>query len=515
MKPLRNLSLSIISGVLIALSFPNFFIPFLFVPGFLILLYLLYNSPFKSAVFYIFLSGFVFSLISFYWVNNAIVHYGNVNFLVSIILYVILAAAFSFVQFVIPGVFSKFLINRYLSFGLLSFPFIWVWVEIGREFIPFSGFPWNLAGYMITYINPLAQITEFVGIYGASFIAIALPTFAFYYFLNRNIFSFLLFGIVILVFIGAGIYGFIKIKNFIPEGEKYKVAILQGNIPEEMKQDIKQREKVLDIYISLFKQAAKEKPDLIVFPESALPFPPLDPNDPLRKKFFEEIKDIKVAFLAGFDNYFTLKGKFYLYNSIFLYDENHYSVYFYNKIKLVPFGEYLPRFFEPFKKFFPYLQGYDFSKGKEITTLNYKKMRIIPLICFEAIFSSFVGNFVKKGGNIIVNITNDAWFGKSSAPFQHFEMARVRAIEYGLYMVRAANTGISAFVNPVGKIEKSLGLFKRGYIVSDVYVKPYPEPTFYLRYRKLLLLTFFVATLVVLLFKERDYLDRIRRRQTG
>ncbi len=506
-----NIFLSLISGFLIALSLPNFFIPFLYVIGFLILLNLLIKSSTKTYILYSFLSGFSFSLLSFYWVNNAIINYGNINPVISILLYLLLSGTFAILQFVIPLVVTKILYNRHSYFGIISLPFLWLWIELIREFFPFSGFPWNLMGYTISYINPIAQIAEFVGIYGLSFMALAIPVSIFYFFFERSVFSTSVLLVVLVVVFVSGIYGYFKIKNFIPEGERYKIAILQGNIPEDMKQDIKQREKVLDIYISLFKQAAKENPDLIVFPESALPFPPLSIDNPLKEKFFREIKDFKVAFLAGYDNFFKLNGKFFLYNSIFLYDKEHYSVYFYNKIKLVPFGEYVPEIFSPLKKLFPYLEGFDFLPGKEITTLNYKKMRIIPLICYEAIFSTFVGNFVKKGGNIIVNITNDAWFGKTSAPFQHFEMARLRAIEYRLYLVRAANTGISAIVNPVGKIEKSLGLFERGYITGDIFVNLYTQPTFYLRYRKLLLLLLFISTLVVIFFKEKEYLSKIKR----
>ncbi len=507
---IKNLVLSIIAGILIAISFPNFYIPFVYVAGFYILLYIIFNSNVKISTFYSFTTGFIFSLISFYWINNAIVHYGNVNVFVSIILYIFLSAGFSLIQFVIPSLFTSLLIKRYSVYGIFLFPFLWVWVELLREFFPFTGFPWNLAGYMLSYINPLAQITEFVGIYGLSLLTVFIPVSFFYFFNKKNFVSLSILILTLLSVVVFYIFGLFKIKNYTPEGEKYRIAVLQGNIPEEMKQDLDKREQVLDIYIKLFKEAAKEKPDLIVFPESALPFPPLAYDNPLKKKFFEEISDIKVAFLAGFDNYFTLNKKFYLYNSIFLYDEEHNSIYFYNKIKLVPFGEYVPPLFKPLEKFFPYLQGYDFKQGKEITTLNYKKMRIVPLICFEAIFSSFVGDFVKKGGNIIINITNDAWFGKTSAPFQHFEMARVRAIEYRLYLVRAANTGISAIVNPVGEIEKSMGLFQRGYLVGDVFVNPYYSGTFYLNYRKLLLLLFFVLTVVLMFFKEKDVLNRLR-----
>ncbi|NPA51925.1 MAG: apolipoprotein N-acyltransferase [Aquificae bacterium] len=506
-----NFFLSIISGFLIALSFPNFFIPFLFVLGFLIIFFLISKSSFRLSIIYSFLAGLSFYLLSLYWVNNAIIYYGDMNPTVSILLYILLSSVLSLIQFVIPVSLTKILFIRHSYFAFVSFPFLWVWIEIVREFFPFTGFPWNLAGYSLSYINPLAQITEFVGIYGLSFLAVSIPVALFLFFSEKSIFSTVLLIVVSFVLLISTMYGYLKIKNFVPTGEKYKIGVLQGNIPQDMKRDINQKEKIVDIYISLFKKVAKENPDLVVLPESALPFPPLATKNPLKEKFFKEIKDLKIAFLTGYDNFFKLKGKLYLYNSVFLYDENHYSIYFYNKIKLVPFGEYVPTIFNPFKKLFPYLENFDFQPGKEITTLNYKKMRIIPLICFESIFSTFVGNFVKKGGNIIINITNDAWFGKTSAPFQHFEMARVRAIENRLYLVRAANTGISAIVNPVGEIEKSLGLFERGYLVGDVFVDIYKKPTFYLRYRKILILVLFILTLIVIFFKEKDYLNRIKR----
>ncbi len=509
---IKYIILSVLAGVLIGISLPNLYVPFAFVFGFLILFNIISKGNVNLTFFYSFLTGFVFSLISFYWVNNAIVHYGNVNIFVSVLLYILLSSAFSLVQFVIPSIFTSVLIKRYSTYGILLFPFFWVWIELLREFFPFTGFPWNFAGYMLSYINPVSQIAEFIGIYGLSFLTVFIPVALFYHIKSKSTVSFSVMSVTVLLLIGVYIFGYIKIENFAPEGEKYRIAILQGNIPEEIKQDLDRREEVLDIYIRLFKEAAKEKPNLIVLPESALPFPPLAYDNPLKNRFFREIEDIKVAFLSGFDNYFTLNKEFYLYNSIFLYNEEHNSIYFYNKIKLVPFGEYVPPLFEPFKKLFPYLQGYDFRQGKEITTLNYKKMRIVPLICFEAIFSTFVGNFIKKGGNIIINITNDAWFGKTSAPYQHFEMARVRAIEYKLYLVRAANTGISAIVNPVGEIEKSLGLFKRGFIVGDVYINPYYSGTFYLKYRKILLLIFFVITVVLLFFREKRVLDITKRR---
>ncbi len=479
---LKNLFLSLISGLLIAISLPKFYIPFVFLIGFFFFVKLIVENNIKKAFFYSTTVGFFFSLFSFYWINYSVVYYGNVSIFAAVPLFILFSLAFGLFQFGISGIITKILIERYNLEAIFFLPFIWIILEITREFIPFGGFPWNLSGYMISYINPLSQVTSITSIYGLSFLVLFFSVSIFYFFYKKNLISFAINIFCIILVAVLFIYGNLKISNYQYAGKQIKVSIIQGNIPEDMKMSVEGRPEIIKKYSKLIQKAyKKDNPDLIVLPESALPFPPLSKGDKLKKQFFKNIKDVKVPMIIGFDNYFTKGNKLYLYNSMFLIDKNHIIRNYYNKIKLVPFGEYVPFPFKIFASLFPYLEGYDFIKGRYLKLLIYKNLRILPLICFEGIFPNFVAANSKRRPNIIVNITNDAWFKKTSAPYQHFEMVRVRAIETGTFLVRAANTGISAFVSPTGKIIKSLGLFEEGFITANIYLQN--EETFFEKYR--------------------------------
>ena len=187
---------------------------------------------------------------------------------------------------------------------------------------------------------------------------------------------------------------------------------------------------------------------------------------------------------------------------MFLFDKDHNLAGFYNKKKLVPFGEYVPFPFKIFSKMFPYLEGYDFKSGNKTNLLIYKDFRIAPLICFEAIFPNFVSNFILKNGNLLINITNDAWFGNSSAPFQHFEMARIRAIETGKYLVRAANTGISAIISPDGEIIKLSHLFKKEIIIGEISLTN--NNTLWIKYKNQIFILFLTLFGIIFILVEKN-----------
>jgi apolipoprotein N-acyltransferase len=394
--------------------------------------------------------------------------------------------------------------DRYRLEAVFFLPFIWLFLEILREFVPFGGFPWNLSGYMISYINPIAQISSITGIYGLSFLVLFLSVSVFYFFYKRSFNSFLIITFSFLCVVGLFIYGNIKINSYNYSGKKVKISIIQGNIPEDMKMSVEGKPQIIKKYVKLIKEAYyKDKPDLIVLPESSLPFPPLSINSKLKIEFLRDIKDVKVPMIIGFDNYFLRNEHLYLYNSMFLFNEKHKVVNYYNKIKLVPFGEYVPFPFKIFETLFPYLEGYDFMRGRQMKILVYKRFRILPLICFEGIFPNFVASNSKRKPNLIVNITNDAWFKKTSAPYQHFEMVRIRAIETGNFLVRAANTGISAFVSPTGKIIKSLGLFEEGYITAQIHLQI--KETFFEKHRIQLFYFSLLLFLISLLYFEWRY----------
>ena len=488
---MKNIVLSVITGILISLSFPGVFIPFAFLGGFLIFLFMIKKEKsLKNAFFFSLITGISFSLFSFYWIVFAITHYGDVNIFVGIILFVIFSITFSLFQFVPFGLFFF----KFKSYPVLL-PFVWVILEILREFFPFTGFPWNLMGYTLSYINQIAQITSVGGIYSLSFLALCTAVSVYLFLERKNIIStFYVIGMMI-IFLILYVWGDHRIKNWEKKGVPKNVAVIQGNIKEDIKQSPNERLMILQTYIDLIKEASKHNVDLIILPESALPVYPLyQEPDVYRDYLFDQLKKIKKPVLSGFDNVYYKDHKLILHNSIFIIDKNGNILDHYSKIKLVPFGEYVPFPFGAFKPLFPYLQGYDFMPGRDKKLLEFNQFKIVPLICYEVIFPVFVADF-SKHGNIIVNVTNDAWFGKTVAPFQHFEMARVRAIENGKYLVRAANTGISAVINPVGEIDYSLGLFEKGIILDTVYLND--SLTFWNRYHHIILISFVLLFIII------------------
>lgn len=501
-----NISLSVLSGLFIALSLPNFYIPFSFLIGFYILFNFVTNQNIKFNILYSLIIGLSFSMLSFYWIVYAISYYGGLNIFLSYILFTIFSLSYAIFVFVIFQVVLKI---GYIRYGYRVFylaPFLWVIFEFMREFFPFNGFPWNLAGYMLSYINPFAQFTAIFSIYGLSFLAISSSAILFLFMKKKDKTNFSLLIISVVIFSALFLGGSYRINSYNDTGRSVKVAIIQGNIDESFKlrRTYETDREIIDKYIRLMEDSLKYSPDIIILPESAIPiYPYIDTS--LREYFFEKIKNIRKPLIIGFDNVILTPYKDVdkVYNSVFLIDENHRYLDIYNKIKLVPFGEYAPfrnRFLEDI---FTYLQGVDFTKGDRQNIINYKDLKIVCLVCFESVFADFVSDFVQKGGNLIVNITNDGWFGKTSGPLQHFEMARIRAIENGIYLVRAANTGISAVINPVGSVNYSIPLMKEGYIVSNVYLSD--NRTFFSLYRKYIYLIFIFIFLSTIIYFELKY----------
>ncbi len=489
----------ILSGILMAISLPGYFIPFSFVFGFIILFNRLKDANLKETLYYSFISGFIFSLLAFYWTVYAITYYGGVSIFLGIPLLFILAAVFSIFQFVSSSLIFYFFKRRYKLSALLTFPFIWVAFEILREFFPFGGFPWNLIGYTLSYFNSIAQITSIFSVYFLSFLAVFIPSIILFSYQKGRypfIFSFVFVSVLILSLHFWGIY---RGEHFNTVGIDKKVAVVQANITEDVKLQNKEPLKVIDSYVYLIKEAYQESPDLIVLPESALPFFFIGGDETLKRYFLDKIKDIKVPMLLGSDTAFYKDNRLFIYNSVILLDENKNIVDMYHKIKLVPFGEYVPFPFKIFSSIFPYLEGYDFSAGQEKKVLTFKEWKIVPLVCFEGIFPNFVADFSKKG-NVIVNISNDAWFGKTVAPYQHFEMARVRAIETGLYLIRGTNTGISAVITPIGSIKGKLGLFKEGVLTSQVKLQK--TETFWKKHHILLTGIYVILLIIIILIFE-------------
>jgi len=286
-------------------------------------------------------------------------------------------------------------------------------------------------------------------------------------------------GITLLGFL---IYGYLKmgmIDRQMIQHPPLKIGLVQGNIDQSIKWDNSFQIKTLKIYKKLSSRVAEEKPDLIIWPETATPFFFQDAKE-YQPLVLDIPKQTNAFLLFGTPTYKIQKGRVDHYNSAYLVSPSGDLIGKYDKIHLVPFGEYVP--LQDLLFFIGSLgEGIgDFKSGKEIFNFSLPQGKFGVLICFEIIFPDLCRRFVKEGANFLVTITNDAWFGRTSAPYQHFSLATFRAVENRVFIARAANTGITGFIDPNGRIVKKGGIFTEESINGTIYLSK--NKTFYTLY---------------------------------
>jgi apolipoprotein N-acyltransferase len=478
----RDTLLSLLSGILLILSFPNFDLEYL---AWFALVPLFYSIDGKG-LFHAFTLGFLTGFVSFlgilYWIIVAIHTYGNVPLILSGLILLLLVMYLS----LFIGVFT--FLTRFIQIGsglrtILLTPIIWVSLEYLRSFL-LTGFPWANIGYS-QYLNlPFIQMADITGAYGASFVIILFNATLFWVLQQwpKKTFPFKEVTIIALILLGFLIYGYGKMRAVdrqMIQRPPLKIGLVQGNIDQSIKWDESFQKETLKIYERLSFKVAEGKPDLIIWPETATPF------------FFQEaseyqplILDIpertKAFVLFGSPSYKIEKGKVNHYNSAYLASPAKELVGRYDKIHLVPFGEYVP--LSNLLFFIGSLgEGIgNFKPGEEIFNFSIPQGKFGVLICFEIIFPDLCRRFVKRGADFLVTITNDAWFGRTSAPYQHLSIATFRAIENRVFIARAANTGISGFIDPKGKIVEQGGIFTEEAMNRTIRLSK--EKTFYTLY---------------------------------
>ncbi|MGI9372241.1 MAG: apolipoprotein N-acyltransferase [Hyphomicrobiales bacterium] len=357
----------------------------------------------------------------------------------------------------------------------------------------FTGFPWNALGYSAAAFDGLLQLASYVGLYGLTTIIVFLcaapavltdePNEAIHPIMGRYR-GLALVALGACVFWGVGTYRLHS--NPVQFDESVKLRIVQPNIPQVEKWKPENRQKIFDLYLKLTDMATSSDragvKDVthVIWPESAVPFL-LDENP----KAMAAIADLLPEGVTLLTGAITRPAKTAnlpsggVYNSILLIDERADIIARYNKFHLVPFGEYLPlaHLLEPLglRKLVTLPGGFIPGPGPQTLQVpNAPPMS--PLICYEIVFSGNVISAAQRPAWLL-NVTNDAWFGTSLGPRQHFAQARMRAIEEGLPLVRAANTGISAVIAPNGQVIRALGLGEQG--VLDTYLPLALKPTFF------------------------------------
>jgi apolipoprotein N-acyltransferase len=464
----KDYLLAILSGVLLTLSFPKADISvlawFAFVP---LLLAIASKRPAVA-----FRLGFVCGLSAYagilYWLNIVMTLYGKLPLALSFFLFMVLSAYLALYIGVIAMLVRKGDISGISP--VLSFPILWVGFEFLRSFL-LTGFPWACLGYSQYRLLPLIQISDVTGVYGLSFL-IAMTNVVLLQIIKGAVMkgpskypakSAALLLFLLLLTLG---YGFLRL-NSVDKGAPLKVALIQGNIPQDVKWDPAFQEATVVVYERLTREACTGGVNLVVWPESAIPF--YFQDDPVYAARIKRVAaGVRSFLVAGSPAYDNEGGSIRYRNSAFLLSPKGEVLGRSDKIHLVPFGEYVP-----LARVLPFVHKLvvgigDFSPGAGTFPLAIDKGKLGVLVCFEGIFPELSRGYVRAGSRLLVNITNDAWYGSSSAPYQHLSMTVFRAVENRVPLVRAANTGITAIIDSRGHIHGMTQLFKETYLAGEV-----------------------------------------------
>ena len=380
----------------------------------------------------------------------------------------------------------------------------WVAAELGRQYV-WDGFPWALLGYsQITWL-PIAQLASLTGVYGLSLLLSLAAGGAAYVLLTRGPRRFIVGGSIAALIAVTAIWGRARVQAapLTSAGDPVRVAVLQANIPQDDKWNPALADAITNRYIDMSRQALAQGATFVIWPESSTPF--YFEHDLLRGGTIRRLaREARATFLIGSDQVEPVRPAPGLaapaertYNAAFLVKPDGQVGAVYRKMHLVPFGEYVPLqrmlfFVKPIVEAVS-----DFVPGTEAVLLPVDTHRVSTAICYEVIFASLMRQFVVNGSELLTTITNDAWYGTSSAPYQHWDQAAMRSIEGGRYLARAANTGISGFVDPYGRVLQKTGLFTPAVLVADL--RFIQTPTIYSRIGDAVAWLSLAATLAALL----------------
>ncbi len=492
---LRDFLLALLSALLLIISFPPFDMSYGVWVALVPLLLMTTGNNQKFSFLLSLVCGSTFILGIFNWILEV----SNYTYLHHTLLVLYLG---SYVA--IFGLLTNWASRRYgVAYALSAAPFLWVFLEYIRSNFFFIALPWGLLAHSQYQSPGVIQIASITGVYGISFLIVLVNSAITAVILLAGAYLPKAFRLqprslskragLSIVGLAAAFttltlaYGFRTINQPI-DGDHIKVSVIQGNIEQTIKWDHKYSKLIMQTYKDLTMKASRDRPDLIVWPETSTPGS-INRSAFLYSQLRKLSKQAETYLLVGSAQQQKFRGKgskqANYYNSAFLIHPKSKKQY-YNKIRLFPFGEYLPM-----KEIFPWsfisvpeIGGY--MPGKEYTVFNHPRGQFGVTICWENIFPDFVRQFIKGGANFIINITNEAWFGETAAPYQFLSMSVMRAVENRVSVIRSANTGISGFIDPYGRVlgrvanDRQKDIFVRGFLTLEIPVVE--DKTFYTRY---------------------------------
>ncbi len=459
-----------LSGLLLFLSFPKFGFHLTAWIALAPLFYALNRAGgIKDALKLTFAAGMIFNVGIVYWMGIVVVKYGYLPVYMGVLAVAAISAA-------LAGYLSLFGAGVYWlkRAGVPEFvaaPPLWVVVEFAKSNL-FTGFPWENLGYSQIGNLGLVQTADLFGVYGISFLIVLVNAL-----LYRAVEcapewkkAAAPVAVSAALICAAMLYGHWRLESVgaaVTSTPRIKTTIVQGNIDQSIKWNEKFERESLNTFLRLSAGGPAPEPGLVIWPETTTPF------------FFQDIDDkhrdiVSVArgrndyLILGSPSYETKSGRTSYMNSAFAVSNSGVILGRYDKMHLVPFGEYMP-----FRSILPFLGQLlpgmsDFNTGSGFHPLQIGDKKVGVLICYESIFPEISREYKKAGAQLLVNITNDAWFGRSSAPYQHLGMLVFRAVENRMYIARSANTGISAVIDPCGRVAASTNLFEPAKLEGSV-----------------------------------------------
>ncbi|HOG15961.1 MAG TPA: apolipoprotein N-acyltransferase [Syntrophales bacterium] len=413
-----------------------------------------------------FVLGFLFGLVAhigiLYWISYVVVVYGSLPMVGGVGAMLLLSAYLA----LYPGAFSLTL-SLFQKRGmplLWIAPPLWCAAEWIKEWM-LTGFPWGNLAYSQYQNLGMIQMADVTGVYGIVFMLVMV---------NALLFEVLVAGgdlkrvagecvvccMLVLCAYGYGVWRTYQVRQAMNAASPVGVTLVQGNIDQNVKWHPDYQGETVDIYRRLSLANAPPAGGLTVWPETAAPFYFQDASD-LQRRVTETAREMHSWLLLGSPSYRRDGDETSYRNTAFLLSPDGHLAGRYDKVHLVPYGEYVP-----LRRFFPFVNKLavgigDFRRGDGFHPLSLAgNHRAGVLICYEAIFPEYSRVYKRRGAELLVNITNDAWFGATSAPYQHLSMTVFRAVENRVFFVRAANTGVSAIIDPTGRIAARTGIFE-------------------------------------------------------
>jgi apolipoprotein N-acyltransferase len=480
---------ALISGIGLGLAFPKPDLHLLVWVALVPLLLALRGAGVARAWWLGMITGLVYRAVALYWLVDTMAEYGGLGLPVALAA----ATALIFVLASFIGV-PAMLAAWYGPVGMGAGVFLsvlWVALEFLQKF-PVGGFPWAFVGYAAGRNLVFMQAADLAGVYGLSAVAVFVNV-ALASLIAKRGEAFRLVAVAAVLVAAIGLYGAARLAAAPPllaaspeaadanAGDALRVAVVQGNVAQGRKWDPASRASILADHLQLSARAAEAGARLVIWPESSIPNPAGLARDPaVRDAIAQTARRFDISIIVGSPHVDGVGDDIKVTNAAFLIAPDGSWRQRYDKVRLVPFGEVVP-----LRRWLPWIAPLvvavgDFHPGDLDQPLFGDPELLLPAfsvaICYEIVFPGFIRRQVRRGASFLVTITNDAWYGTSSGPYQHFAMARMRAVENRRYVVRAANTGISGIVDPWGRVRAHLDLEQKGMRTFSIFPRTSTSP---------------------------------------